>query len=81
MVASADQAYLAMLGDVVAPVLGEFGFIRSGELFCVDREDVWARLGFQASHPDACSVSFTINAWVVARTEWRTACLTRNGLP
>ncbi len=80
-VTTAGQSYLAMLSDVVVPVLGEFGFARSGEVFCIDRDDAWARLGFEASRPDARSVTFTINACVVSKGDWCAARVRRAELP
>ncbi|MGK5742328.1 DUF4304 domain-containing protein [Micromonospora sp. URMC 103] len=79
---TAQDAYNAVLREVVAPALRDMGLKGSGKLYRLDDEVCWARLGFQSSvYNTAERAKFTVNLLLVDKGAWTRSREERPHLP
>jgi hypothetical protein len=74
VVGSAQETFVSMLRDDIAPALRGMGFKGSGRSYRLDDEACFIQLGFQSSkYSTGDAVSFTINLSVVGKEAWNRA--------
>lgn len=79
---TAQDHFIAMLRDRVAPALRDLGLKGSGQTFIAQSEDCWLLVGFQKSaYSDSSLVTFTVNVTAANKAAWAAAQTTRPHLP
>lgn len=77
-----QEAFSAMVRDVLAPALRAAGFRGSGQRFVLPDPALWLVVGIQKSRwNDAADVGFTVNLTAADRAAWSTARASAPWLP
>ena len=69
-VPTAQEAFVKMMKEEIAPALRRLGFKGSGQRYELPSPTHWALLGFQKSaYSDSPEVRFTVNVTIAGRDE------------
>jgi hypothetical protein len=77
-----QDKFKLLMKELIAPKLRELGLKGSSQNFYLPSESHWALIGFQKSmFSDSQELKFTINIYVVNKSEWNSARSERSYFP
>jgi len=66
-----QEKFKELLKNSLAPALRENGLKGSGQAYSIKSDEYWALIGLQKSmYSDSQGLKFTINVYVVSKSEW-----------